>query len=71
MSNIIRPAFVTKLDIPVETVLDGARDLESVVVLGWDRDGAFIAASSVADTNAMLRAAALFQHKLLNGDYDD
>ena len=48
--NVIPLGCVTRLDLPPDRVLEGAKDvLESVVVIGWDKDGEFYAASSIAD----------------------
>lgn len=47
--NVIRPDFVTKVAIPVDTILEQAKDagLEDVVVIGWgDGVGCYLATSS-------------------------
>lgn len=51
MAEIITLDLITKLDIPVERVIDGAKkaDLETAVVIGWDKDGEFYFASNKAD----------------------
>lgn len=51
MAEIITLDVITKLDIPVERVIDGAKkaDLETAVVIGWDKDGEFYFASNKAD----------------------
>lgn len=49
--NVVIGSFVTRLDVPVERVLSQAADadLESVVILGYGRDGTEYFNSSVAD----------------------
>ena len=50
MGKVINIGGITKLDLPVDRVLDGAKDrLESVVIIGYDKDGAEYFASSIAD----------------------
>lgn len=51
MGDLVIWNGVTKLDIPVERILDRAREenLDSAIVLGWDKDGGVFFASSVAD----------------------
>ena len=48
----------TELDIPVERVLEGAKDqLDQVFILGWDKEGNLYSASShgdIADLNLLL-----------------
>jgi hypothetical protein len=61
----------TNLDIPVERVLEGARDLEYVLILGVKQDGSFVAASNKADLRQGLWAASKYIHKVHNGDYTD
>lgn len=51
MGELVYWPGVTKLDVPVERVLNKAleHELTSVVVLGWDKDGQVFFASSQAD----------------------
>jgi hypothetical protein len=50
MSNVIPLGCVTKLDLPVERVLEAAKErLESVVLVGWDTEGELYFASTIAD----------------------
>ena len=50
MSNIIPLGNITKLDQPVDRVLDGAKEqLTGVVILGWTHDGGTYFASTMAD----------------------
>jgi hypothetical protein len=47
--------IATRLDVPVERVLDGLEEtLESVVVIGWDKEGEMVFASSMADGGDVL-----------------
>lgn len=48
MGNVIDIGCNTKLDIPVKKVLDGAKDLDTVLVIGW-RDNDFVMATSDGD----------------------
>lgn len=50
-AQVLRFQGITKLDIPVDRVLDSALDegLRCVVVLGYDTDGKEYFASSIAD----------------------
>ena len=58
---------VTRLDIPPERVLDGAKDKcpDGVVVLGFDADGDFYFASSIADGGTVIWLLELAKKKLL------
>lgn len=69
--NVVILPVETLLPIPVERVLDGARHLKYVLVLGWTEEGEFYAACSDGDMHAALFAATKFQHKLHAGDYDE
>jgi len=59
---------VTRLDIPVERVLDSAveSDLESVVVMGWTKDGDYYFSSSQADGGDVLWLLEATKKKLLS-----
>ena len=59
----------TKMPIPVERVLDGARDLQEVLVIGWDKDGELYGASSTGEVGELLELIERFKFKLLHGDY--
>ncbi len=54
--NVIPLNNITRLDIPVERVLDAAKDqmTEGVVVLGWDENGYLYFNSSIADGGEVL-----------------
>jgi len=47
--NVVVLGVVTTLDIPVERVLEGAKDLTKVVLVGYDADGEEYFASSFSD----------------------
>ncbi len=51
MAQVLRFNGITKLDIPVDSVLSGAVDegLKCVVILGYDGEGGEYFASSLAD----------------------
>lgn len=68
--NVIRPQFTTHARIPVDQVLDAAKELEDVLVLGWLPDGTLYAACSSPDAQWAHFIAATFQHALLAGDFD-
>ena len=59
---------ITKLDIPADRVLDAAKgNLQGVMVLGYDLDGNFYAASSYADGGNALWLLELCKQRLMNG----
>lgn len=65
--NITILQCVTRLDIPVERVLEQAQDrLETIVIMGWDKDGDLYFASSVADGGEVLWLMELCKKALLN-----
>lgn len=73
MADILEFSGPTRLSIPVDRVLDRAKDagLSEVVVIGYDKDGAFYFAGSEADGPNNLWLLALAQKKLLEiGDPD-
>ncbi|MCK5444187.1 MAG: hypothetical protein KAI73_01110 [Rhodospirillaceae bacterium] len=50
--NVIELGGITYLDVPVERVCDSAKQRlhgGGVVVIGWDEEGGFYFASSIAD----------------------
>lgn len=73
MGEVVLLGGWTKLPIPVDRVLDGAKqhELETVLVLGWDKNGKFYAAASEADSQASTYMAQRFIHKTHAGDYGD
>ena len=71
--NVVELDMVTRLDIPVERVLNGAMkaDLNNVFVVGWDQDGDLYTASSIADGAELLWMLELAKKRLLAiGDGD-
>ena len=55
--NVIPLGNITRLDVPVERILEAAKtyvDGGGVVVLGWDKFGELYFASSVADGGEVL-----------------
>lgn len=54
-AKIIPLNCVTYLDLPVDRVLDGAKDqLEGVVIIGYDKNGEQYFASTYADGGTVL-----------------
>jgi hypothetical protein len=49
MGEVIELDVETKLDIPVSKVLDGAKDLTGIVVIGETAEGQIYFASSMSD----------------------
>lgn len=67
--NVIPLGNITKLDLPVERVLDAAKtrvEEGGVVVLGWDKDGELYFASSIADGGEVLWLMEKAKQALLN-----
>lgn len=54
-AKIIPLGGVTRLDLPVDHILDKAKErLDSVVLMGWDKDGELYFASTIADGGDVL-----------------
>ena len=51
IGNVIDIGCNTKLDIPVEKVIEGAKDLDVALVIGW-RDNDFVMATSDGDLSS-------------------
>lgn len=65
-AEIIPLGNVTKLDLPVERILDNAREeLESVILIGYTKDGREYFASSIADGGTVNWLMDRFKAKLL------
>jgi hypothetical protein len=63
---IIEFPGATFLDLEPERVLDGAKDrLESVLVIGFDKDGQLYMAGSESDAGAMLLLLELAKARLM------
>lgn len=69
MGEVVILGGETRLPIPVERVLEGAKDLEYVLVLGLDSEGNFISATSEGNLQRALWFATKFIHKCHNGDF--
>ena len=67
MGEVVYPPFVTSLDIPAERVIEAAKeaDLESVVVLGYDKDGDEYFSSSFAGSPEVIYLMERLKKKLL------
>ena len=70
MDNVVMLPCVTTLPIPVERVLEGAKDCDYVLVLGWKGDVMHTACSD-ADLQRAIYLATKFIHKVHAGDYDE
>jgi hypothetical protein len=71
MADIV--ALPTRLDIPPERVLTAALNvsMDAVLVLGYDKDGKFYAASSCGSEAANIMLIERFKYKMLSGEYAD
>lgn len=68
MTNIVNLPVVTRLDLPPERVIEaaGARGLKDVIVAGWDADGEFYFAGSMADGGGALWLLELAKRRLFD-----
>ena len=65
--KIIPLGNITRLDLPPDRILDGAKgQMESVVVIGWDNNGELYFASSIADGGSVLWLLEKCKIALLN-----
>jgi hypothetical protein len=66
--NIVIFPGITPLSFEPSVILNGAikENLESVVVLGWDKDGGFFFSSSVSGGPEILWLLELAKSKLMN-----
>lgn len=74
MSNIVRFTGITRLPIPVDQILDGAKEagLTEVLIAGYDADGEYYFAASEPGGPENLWLLAQMQKMLLSiGDDDD
>lgn len=70
MGKVIPLGCVTKLDIPVDRVLDSAKDnLNSVVLMGYDKEGELYFASTMADGGEVLWLIEQLKLQLLSVEY--
>ena len=64
--KVIPLGNVTKLDLPVDTILESAKEqLDGVLLLGYDNDGEFYFASTYADGGDVLWLLANCKKQLL------
>lgn len=66
-AKVIPIGTLTSLDVPVERVLDNARELEGVVVLGYTKDNEYHFASTYADGGTVLWLLEKLKQRLLTG----
>lgn len=75
MGKVIPLGGVTRLDLPPDRILEGAKgQLEGVVVMGWDKDGGQYFASSYAAGPEVLWLLESCKQSLLNvktGEQED
>jgi len=66
MTKIIPLNNITKLDLPVDRILEGAKgELEGVIIMGYTKDGDEYFASSYADSGTVNWLIDRFKVKLL------
>lgn len=69
--KIVRLHNTTTLPIPVERVLDGARSNLNpdgcMLVIGWDKDGAFYIACNVAEPMELLWLVEAARNEIMDG----
>jgi hypothetical protein len=73
MADVIIGRFITSLNIPVDRVLNLAieKDLEGVVICGYDKEGNEYFASSIADGGEVIWLLERSKLKLLRIADDD
>lgn len=72
MGDVVKWNGITRLPIPVDDVLEGAKGkLDYVLLIGWDKNGEFYAATNRADPTEAVYAAEKFIHKEMNEDYGE
>jgi hypothetical protein len=65
--NVIPLGCITKLDLPVDRVLEGAIDkLEGVILIGYDKEGDHYFASTYADGGDVLWLLEQCKQRLLD-----
>ena len=72
MGEVVELSQITRLDLPVERVAQAADEanLESCVVIGYDKDGDFYFASSIADGPNVLWLLEQARLRLLAVEYE-
>jgi len=69
MSKVIKFTGVTRLDLPLDRVLDAAKEtLEGVVIMGWTTDGEEYFASTYSDGGTVLWLVERMKKMLLEVD---
>lgn len=69
MGKVIQFTGITKLDLDPDTILENNKGvLEGVVIMGWDREGKEVFASSYADGGTVLWLAERMKKLLLEVD---
>ena len=69
MSKVINFTGVTRLDLPLDRVLDAAKEtLEGVVIMGWTTDGEEYFASTYSDGGTVLWLVERMKKMLLEVD---
>ena len=68
MGKVVVGNFITRLDVPVDRVIEGAikTGLKSVIIIGYDEDGEEYFASSIADGGTVMFLLERAKFKLLN-----
>jgi hypothetical protein len=71
MTKIIHLPVITRLDVPVDKVLEGAmdHDLKRVIVLGENNTGEIYFASSQADGGDVMWLMECAKHALITGSF--
>ena len=71
MDNVIPIGGVTKLDLPVDLVLEQAKEnMQDVVLMGWDNDGQIYFSSTFSDGGAVLWLLEKCKQALLDIETD-
>lgn len=66
MGKVIPIGCITKLDLPVDMVLDAAKnELDGVVLMGYDKEGELYFSSTMADGGEVLWLMEQLKLKLL------
>ncbi len=68
--TVIKGKFKTYGEIPTADVLDGAKHLKSVLVIGYDENGDAYYASTHGDDELLVYMIEKFKHRILNGDFE-
>lgn len=68
MAEVINFTGITRLDLPPDRILEGAKGkLKGVLVLGYDENDEFYAASSYADGGVVLWLMEHCKYELMKG----